>query len=108
VAKDGHLYVQDAGGIAYCIDFASGTTKWKDRLPGRGNSWGSFLLAGDLIYALSQTGNTTVFKASPEKFESLGLNELGERTNSSIAVADGDLFIRTHEALWRITSPSRN
>ena len=58
--------------------------------------------------ALSQTGNTTVFKASPEKSESLGLNELEERTNSSIAVADGDLFIRTHEALWRITSPTRN
>ena len=108
VAKDGHLYVQDAGGIAYCIDFATGATKWKARLPGRGNSWGSFLLAGDHIYALSQTGNTTVFKASPEGFESLGLNELEERTNSSIAVADGDLIIRTHEALWRITSTSRN
>jgi hypothetical protein len=57
---------------------------------------------------LSQTGNTTVFKASPEEFESVSLNELEERTNSSIAVADGDLFIRTHEALWRIATPSRN
>tara|TARA_Y100000589_G_scaffold99814_2_gene94353 strand:+ start:957 stop:1130 length:174 start_codon:yes stop_codon:yes gene_type:complete len=57
---------------------------------------------------LSQSGNTTVFKASPEKFESLGLNELEERTNSSIAVADGELFIRTHEALWRIAGPAPN
>jgi len=108
VAKNGHLYIQDAGGIAYCIDFDTGVTKWKARLPGRGNSWGSFLLAGDLIYALSQTGNTTVFKASPEKFESVGLNELEERTNSSIAVADGDLFIRTHQALWRIENSNNN
>lgn len=105
VAKGGHLYFHDSGGIVYCLEFETGATKWKARLPGQANSWGSLLLAGDRIYTLSQSGETALFKASPDKFESLGLNELGERTNSSIAVAGGELFIRTHEALRCIAAP---
>jgi hypothetical protein len=44
-----------------------------------------------------------IFKASPE-FEILAHNKLGrgERTNSSIAVSNGELFIRTSRHLWCI------
>ncbi len=102
VAKDGKLYYQDAGGIAFCDDMKTGKTLWKSRLPGAGKSWGSFVLAGDRIYTLSQAGDSVVFEASPEGFKVIAQSDLSEHTNSSIAPAGGQLFIRTHEALWCI------
>ena len=49
VTKDGYLYVQNSSGIAYCIEMETGTTVWEERLPGKGKSWGSFVLSGDLV-----------------------------------------------------------
>jgi len=43
-----------------------------------------------------------VFRATPEKLDVLAHNELGEQTNSSPVPSDGQLFIRTHQALWCI------
>ena len=100
VVKEGKLYYHDSGGVAHCLDMKTGQTLWKDRLPGISKSWGSFLLAGNHIYALSQAGETVIFKANPEEFEVVAHNLLGEMTNSSIAVAGKELFIRTHEGLW--------
>jgi hypothetical protein len=42
-----------------------------------------------------------VFKAKPT-FELVSVNPLGERSNSSIVPSNGELFIRTHKALWCI------
>ncbi len=100
VARDGKIYYHDSGGIVFCDDMKTGKTIWKDRLPGAGKSWGSFVLAGDRIYTLSQAGDTVVFEVSPDGFNVLANSDLGEETNSSIAVAGGEIFIRTHEALW--------
>ena len=102
VVKNGKLYYHDSGGVAICLDMKSGEELWKARLPGIGKSWGSFVLAGDRIYTLSQGGETVVFKAIPAEFEVLAHNKLDEMTNSSIAPAGKELFIRTHEALWCI------
>ena len=104
MVKGGHLYAQDAGGIVHCVEIASGKTVWKDRLPGAGKSWGSYLLAGDLIYSLSQPGDTVVFKASPNGLEVVSQANVGERTNSSLVASDGEIFIRTYEALWCIAN----
>ncbi len=102
VALDGKLYYQDAGGVAYCDDMMTGETIWKARLPGAGKSWGSFVLAGDRIYTLSQAGDTVVFEASPDGFEVISQANVAEETNSSLAIAGNEIFLRTHEALWCI------
>ncbi len=102
VAKDGKLYYQDSGGIAYCDDMKTGKTIWKARLPGAGKSWGSFVLVGDLIYTLSQAGDTVVFNASPDGFELVSQANVGEETNSSLVPVGNEIFLRTHEALWCI------
>jgi outer membrane protein assembly factor BamB len=103
VVKDGYFSYQDDGGVAYCLRIRDGQNMWKARLPGRGDSWGSFLLSGDRIYTLSQAGETVVFKASPKGFEAIAHNKLEEKTNSSPVPSDGELFLRTHEALWCIS-----
>src|SRR5690606_2660572 len=100
VIKDGFCYYNTSGGIVNCLEVGSGKERWKARLPGAGKSWGSFVLAGDKIYALSQAGDTVVFRANPDRLEVLAQSDLGEETNSSPVPVDGRILIRTHSALW--------
>ena len=68
----------------------------------KNESWSSMILSGDKIYILNQSGDTIVLRASP-KFEVIGVNSIGnELTNSTLAVSDGEFFIRTHQNLWCI------
>lgn len=105
VVHDGHVYILNTDGIAECVNLESGERVWDERVRGRGpksESWSSMVLVGDKIYVLNQSGETIVLRASP-KFEVIAVNELdGELTNSTIAVSDGQLFIRTHRHLWCI------
>jgi outer membrane protein assembly factor BamB len=100
VVRDGHHYYHNSGGVAFCDKISTGKTVWKARLPGAGKSWGSFVLAGDRIYTLSQAGDTVVFKASPDGLEVMGRSDVDEETNSSLVVSNGEVFLRTHKALW--------
>jgi len=59
------------------------------------------VLAHDRVYAVNQSGDAFVLKASP-KFELLATNSLRETTMSSLAMSDGDVFVRTYKALWCI------
>lgn len=102
VAKDGHYYYLNNSNIASCLDMKTGEEKWKARLPGPGKSWGSFTMVGDHIYTLSQPGMTVVFKADPEGLKVVAESDIGEMTNSSLVVSEGEIFLRSHEALWCI------
>lgn len=101
VVRNGFYYYL-AGPMVNCIEMTTGKLKWEGRLPGAGSSWGSFVLAGDLIYTLSQKGDTAIFKADPAGLEVVGKGDVGEKTNSSLAIAGGEIFLRTHKALWCI------
>ena len=46
-------------------------------------------------------GATLVFAAGP-KYQILAVNKLDEHTDASIAIARGDIYIRTHKHLWCI------
>ena len=105
VIKDDHIYIHNDPGTAECYELSSGKLVWKKPLTGSGSSrtnWSSVMLAGDNCYTINQGGDCFVFKASPE-FELISVNSLGDGSNSSIVPSDGELFIRTHEALWCIS-----
>jgi outer membrane protein assembly factor BamB len=104
VIHDGHIYIHNDPGVAECFELATGKLIWEERLQGAGKTgqnWSSVMLAGGNCYTVNQGGDCFVFKASP-KFELVSVNPLGERSNSSIAPSNGELFIRTHQALWCI------
>ncbi|MBI5394381.1 MAG: PQQ-binding-like beta-propeller repeat protein [Verrucomicrobia bacterium] len=103
VVHDGHIYVHNDPGTAMCINLKTGETVWTERLQGAGKAqnWSSVMLADGRCYTITQGGDCFVFKASP-KFELVSANSLGEPSNSSIVPSNGDLFIRTHKALWCI------
>jgi outer membrane protein assembly factor BamB len=108
VVADGHLFLANMEGFVECIDVKTGVILWSERLPAKGpksESWSSMVLSGDLIYVLNQSGDCVVLRASP-KFEVVTVNPLDSAlTNASLAVSDGELFIRTHKHLWCITRP---
>ena len=108
VVRDGHVYIADMGGVAYCFEFATGKEIWKSRLPGVGSDgacWSSLTMTGDgMIYLMTQKGDAFVFRASPDGYEAVARNRMGENSNSTIAVSDGKLIIRTFDALWCIGS----
>ena len=105
VIHDGHIYFPDNGGIAHCLNLETGTTVWKERLKGPGRDtgiWSNFTMAGGNIYAINKSGDVIVFKASPT-FEQVAVNSIGaEESNSSIVFSDGEIFLRTYKALWKI------
>ena len=107
VVYDGHIYIHNDPGTAMCIDLKSGEIVWQERLPAKaatGQNWSSVMLSGDNCYTVTQGGDCFVFKASP-KFELVSVNPLAERSNSSISPSNGELFIRTHKALYCIAAP---
>ena len=104
VISDGHIYILDDPGVAECIELKTGRVVWEQRLKGSGPSgtnWSSLVLADGKCLGMTQGGDAFVFKASPT-FELLATNSLGEVTNSSFAVSNGEIFIRTHKSLWCI------
>jgi outer membrane protein assembly factor BamB len=104
VIAGGRIYIVDNSGIAECLELETGKVVWTARLKGNSESggvWSSPVLNGDRIYVMSKSAEVFIFKAAPQ-FELLGMNALGEETNSSVVISDGDVFLRTHAALWRI------
>lgn len=104
VVHEGRIYIHNDPGTAMCLDLKTGEALWTERLKGEGKSgtnWSSVMLADGNCYTITQGGDCFVFKAAP-KFELVSVNSLGEPSNSSIVPSDGELFIRTHAALWCI------
>src|SRR5262249_18281647 len=101
-----HLYMANARpGTVPCIEMKTGKDLWDGRRLGNA-FWGSFVHADGKLYVTDQEGDTYVLAAKP-RFEQLSRNRLGEHTNASPAVSDGDIFIRTYEHLWCIGSAKK-
>jgi outer membrane protein assembly factor BamB len=100
-----YAYLLNEQGLAQCFDLATGKDLWsRERVSGP--SWGSLVAVGERLYVTNQAGETLVLAAGPE-FKVLARNRLNERALSSVAVSDGEIFIRTYQHLWCIGSPKR-
>jgi outer membrane protein assembly factor BamB len=106
----GHIYQPTVMGFAQCLDLHTGQTVWEERLVGTGgrnSSWSSLVLAGDRLYLPNQNADVFVLRASP-RFECLATNSIGgEPMNASLAVSDGEIFMRTDKRLWCIGATKR-
>jgi outer membrane protein assembly factor BamB len=96
-----HLYLLNEPGTASCLDLKTGEDRWnRERVSS--SSWSSMVAAGDRLYITNQSGETIVLKTGAKPVV-LARNKLGEPVRASIAVSDGDVFVRTHKALWCIS-----
>jgi outer membrane protein assembly factor BamB len=99
VFHDHRLYTLKEDGILQCFEAATGKLMWKERLEGHYDA--SPILADGRIYLLSEEGMTTVISDGPE-FKILANNDLNETCQASIAVSQGQFFIRTQRHLYCI------
>jgi outer membrane protein assembly factor BamB len=110
VVHQGRVYQLTTMGFVQCLDLQTGETIWDERLTGSGarnSSWSSLIQAGDRLYVSNQNADVFVLRAGP-KFECLATNSLGgEPMNASLAVSDGDIFIRTARQLWCVSERAK-
>jgi len=102
-----YIYIVDEPGIAGCYNLNSGEMIWQERLEGPSGEhtcWSSLVLGDGKLYAINQGGDTFVLQPSPA-FKRIATNPLAEMTNASLAISDGEIFARTHQALWCIGKP---
>ena len=92
VIKDGYLYGVLDEGIAMCWRAATGEQIWKKRLGGTFSS--SPVLVGERIYITNEAGEFFVFRASPDGFEQLAKNQLGDEVLATPAIAGGRIYHR--------------
>lgn len=101
-ASDGEiLYVVNDKGIASALDAKTGAVLYADQRLKVGTYSASPVVADGKVYATSEDGVTTVYRAGP-KFELLAENTLPGFTLGSIAVSEGQLFLRAGTALHAI------
>lgn len=93
LATKGHVYGLTDNGVLFCWRVADGKEMWKQRLRGPVSS--SPILVGDNIFWANELGTTYVFKANPERYESVAENQLGAESFASPAVSGDRLFLRT-------------
>lgn len=92
LVQDGSLFAVLDAGIATCRVAATGEEQWKSRLAGTFSS--SPVLVGDRIYATNESGTTFVFRASPDRFELLSRNQLGDNVFATPVICDSRIYTR--------------
>jgi outer membrane protein assembly factor BamB len=96
IALDGKLYLFQDRGYVSCVDLESGGILWSER-PG-GKFFGSPVLVEGRLYCINTKGQVVVLKAGSQ-YELLGVNDLGEPSKSTPAVAGGRMILRTESHL---------
>jgi len=97
--SNAYLYGVTDGGVVTCFRAADGEIARQTRIGG--NHCASPVLAGGHIYFLSEAGETAVLTAGPE-LDIVARNTIDERCQASIAVSQGNLFIRSDKHLYCI------
>lgn len=104
VIHQGMVFSLHRDGLMDCAKVETGEIVWNERLKGPGantKTWSSPVLSEDRLYVMNQSGDVFIIRAA-DRFEVLAVNSLGEPTNSSVVPSNGQLFLRTHQAVWCI------
>lgn len=94
-----YLYAITDGGIATCFAPDNGEIKWQERIGG--NHCASPVYVARRIYFLSEEGETTVISVGSQ-FKVLAKNSINEKCQASMAISQGQLFIRSEQHLFCI------
>jgi outer membrane protein assembly factor BamB len=93
------LYLVTDDGVATCYEAETGEPHWSKRLGGGFSA--SPVYADGKLYFQSEAGKAFVLKPG-RAYELLAENDLGEPAQASYAIADGAIFLRTAQHLYRI------
>lgn len=108
LVHDGHVFgILDAG-HAVCWDAATGEERWREKVDK--DFYSSPVMVGNLIYATSLRGVTSVIEVTPQRFGRLvAQNQLGDEAFATPSVCGGRIYLRSakkgeprQEYLWCI------
>ena len=78
------------------MGFEKGDVRWKERLSGSG----TVLVSGEMLVILTEKGELTLARATPEKFEKLAQAKILDQTIRAYpALAGGKLYARNQSKL---------
>ncbi len=100
VVSEREIYVANRAGVVTCADLSSGKVLWKERF--KGPFWATPVLAGKHLYLVNYSGQVQVVTAGRKGGRLVSTNELGDKIQGSPAVADGALYVRNDQSLWKI------
>ena len=100
VALDGRVYVLSRG-ILSCHDAQSGQRIYRERLKDASSVTASLWAAGNNIFALNESGKTSVIRSGSE-FQLAGTNEIGGLYWSTPTATPSSLLIRSADKLYCI------
>jgi outer membrane protein assembly factor BamB len=89
---DGYLYAVTDNGIAHCLRAIDGQVMWKERIGGRYSS--SPLYVDGKVYVSNERGTTFVFRASPDGYQQIAENQLGDECYATTTPVGGKLYHR--------------
>ncbi len=96
-----YLYLVSDAGIVTCLEAVSGAVKYQERVPVPASFRSSPVAFDDKILLSSEDGDTFVIKAGPSH-EIIGTNSVGEPIWASLALSQGQIFIRGEKSLFCI------
>jgi outer membrane protein assembly factor BamB len=96
---DGLLYMIKEGGLFTAVDPSSGEVVKQGRVAEPDQYFASPVAAGGRIVTASLGGQLTVVQAGPE-WEVISVADLEEEIWSTPALADGEVFVRSQDAIW--------
>jgi outer membrane protein assembly factor BamB len=98
---EGVLYVLKNGGLLTSFDPNTGKVEKANRVVGAlGNYSASPVAAEGKIFIASEEGKITVLKAGAQ-WDVMQVNDLDEGCYATPALADGSIYLRTNDALYR-------
>ena len=101
VSDGKYFYSIDDRGVCWCLDAKSGKVIWGPQRIKPATYSASPVLADGKIYITNEDGVTVVLKAG-ETFEVLAENDMKDYCLSSLAISDGQIFLRTTQYLYCI------
>jgi outer membrane protein assembly factor BamB len=93
-----HFIFLGDGGILSSVRASDGEILWSERLF-QDKAYSSPVSTGDKIFCISRSGNVVAVQANPKEFKILGTTQLGDKCDSTPAIANGKLIIRTQHKL---------
>ena len=96
-----YFYIVNDQGIVYVHDAKTGEEVYGRQRLATGTYSASPVMADGKIYITNEGGTTSVFRTGPE-FELLATNEVDDYCLSSLAISDGQIFLRTTKHLYAI------
>lgn len=103
----GVMYLMKEGGIVSSLDPVSGQVLKQGRTPNALEEYYASPVAGDgKIFVVSASGKVTVLKADAQ-WEILATNDLDDEVWATPAIAGGNLYIRTRNALFAFAANAK-